>query len=77
MVGSGGAVVLEQNNWQKRMEKRTRIGDSNGQEFVENIADNFYCVTASLVADRVFNKKATACESGGPSNFGVIIFEVG
>jgi hypothetical protein len=59
------------------MEKRTWIGDSNGQEFVENITDNFYCVTASLVADRVFDKEATACQSGRPSNFGIIIFEVG
>jgi len=58
------------------MEKRTRIGDSNGQQFVENITNNFNRMTASLVADRVFNKKTTACQSGGPSDFGVIILEV-
>lgn len=55
---------------------RTRIGDADSQQLIENITDNFDGMITTLVADGVSRKDATASQRCCPSYFGMVLLQV-
>ena len=54
----------------------TRIGDSDGQQFLQYLRDNLNGVIACLIDDWVFNEQLTAGERSCLPNIWVVIFDI-